>query len=362
MLWLSTQTGKALLKLDDRDFREHHLHELLDAHGPAQSIAHRVFLWMMNTIEYHPGGRDPKRVICFSPHPDDDVISMGGALIRLVEDKHEVHVAYMTSGNIAVFDHDARRVADLVIEFNRLFGIEERQSLAIEEHVCRTLADKKPGEPDSETVLKIKALIRWSEAKAGAMSAAARSSTCTFSIYRSTARARSPRIRSAPTTCKSSWSSCTRSIRSKSISPATCPTRTARTAFVPRQSSRQCISSRPRPAIGPRHCFTAGRGRNGRARDRDCGPLEPAGFADQERRHLPARVAERFGMFPGSDSREFWQRAKIATGTRPTSTTNSDSPNTSPSRGRALERRSDLAKAESGKSKAEFALQPRVSR
>ncbi len=137
VLWLSTQTGKALLKLDDHDFREHHLHELLDAHGPAQSIAHRVFRWMMDTIEYHPGGRDPKRIICFSPHPDDDVISMGGALIRLVEDKHEVHVAYMTSGNIAVFDHDARRVADLVIEFNRLFGIEQCQSLAVEEQVCR---------------------------------------------------------------------------------------------------------------------------------------------------------------------------------------------------------------------------------
>ena len=75
----------------------------------------------------------------------------------------------MTSGNIAVFDHDARRVADLVIEFNRLFGIEQCQSLAVEEQVCRALADKKPGEPDSDAVLKIKALIRWSEAKAGAL-------------------------------------------------------------------------------------------------------------------------------------------------------------------------------------------------
>ena len=74
----------------------------------------------MDTIEYHPGGRQPQRVLCFSPHPDDDVISMGGTLIRLVEDRHEVHVAYMTSGNIAVFDHDARRVADLVAEINRL--------------------------------------------------------------------------------------------------------------------------------------------------------------------------------------------------------------------------------------------------
>ncbi len=67
-------------------------------------------------------------MICFSPHPDDDVISMGGTLIRLVEDGHEVHVAYMTSGNIAVFDHDARRVADFVAEFNRLFGIDQERS------------------------------------------------------------------------------------------------------------------------------------------------------------------------------------------------------------------------------------------
>ncbi len=91
-------------------------------------MAHRVFRWMMDTIDYHPAGRESKRVICFSPHPDDDVISMGGTLIRLVEDKHEVHVAYMTSGNIAVFDHDARRIADLVAEFNRLFGIDQCKS------------------------------------------------------------------------------------------------------------------------------------------------------------------------------------------------------------------------------------------
>jgi glucosamine-6-phosphate deaminase len=79
--------------------------------GPAQQLGHRVFRMMMDTIEYHPAGRDKKPVICFSPHPDDDVISMGGALIRLVEDGHDVHVAYMTSGNIAVFDHDAQQVA-----------------------------------------------------------------------------------------------------------------------------------------------------------------------------------------------------------------------------------------------------------
>jgi len=169
VLWLCEKTGKALLKLDDNDFREHNLHQLLRHHGPAQRVAHRVFRWMMDTIEYHPGGREQKRIICFSPHPDDDVISMGGTLIRLVEDQHEVHVAYMTSGNIAVFDHDAQRVADLVVEFNRRFNIEQEKSLEVERQVQDSLGRKAPGDPDSETVLAIKALIRWSEAKAGAL-------------------------------------------------------------------------------------------------------------------------------------------------------------------------------------------------
>jgi glucosamine-6-phosphate deaminase len=169
LLWLSEKSGKALLKLDDNDFREHNLHQLLRHHGPAQSIAHHVFRWMMDTIDYHPAGREAKKVICFSPHPDDDVISMGGTLIRLVADGHEVHVAYMTSGNIAVFDHDARQVADLVTEFNRLFGIDAVRSGELEERVFQALLNKGPGDSDSDEVLAIKSLIRWSEAKAGAI-------------------------------------------------------------------------------------------------------------------------------------------------------------------------------------------------
>ena len=169
VLWLCEQTNKALLKLDDDDFRRHQLFSLLREHGPAPKLAHRVFRWMMDTIEYHPGGRKPKRVICFSPHPDDDVISMGGTLIRLVEDQHEVHIAYMTSGNIAVFDHDAHRVADLVTEYNRLFGIDVENSKRVEAEVHRSLTEKRPGDFDAGAVLKIKGLIRWSEAKAGAL-------------------------------------------------------------------------------------------------------------------------------------------------------------------------------------------------
>ncbi len=171
MLWLCEQTGKALLKLADDDFRRFNLHQLLRHHGPAPALAHRVFRWMMDTIEYHPAGKEPKKAICFSPHPDDDVISMGGALIRLVDDGHEAHVAYMTSGNIAVFDHDAQRFADFVTQYNRMFGIDEQKSQEVEQSVLSSLRDKLPGEPDSETVLRIKGLIRRSEAIAGALKA-----------------------------------------------------------------------------------------------------------------------------------------------------------------------------------------------
>jgi glucosamine-6-phosphate deaminase len=167
-LWLCEQTGKALLKLTDEDFRNYNLHQLLRHHGPAQKVGHQVFQQLMGTITYHPAGKEPRKVICFSPHPDDDVISMGGTLIRLVDDGHETHIAYMTSGNIAVFDHDAARVADLATEFNRLFGIDQERCSLVEGTVHDSLARKHPGDPDIEAVQKIKGLIRWSEAKAGA--------------------------------------------------------------------------------------------------------------------------------------------------------------------------------------------------
>ncbi len=169
VLWLCERTGKALLKLDEDDFRSHNLHHLLREHGPAAKLAHKVFLWMAETIEYHPAGKERKRIICFSPHPDDDVISMGGTLIRLLDDDHEVHIAYMTSGNIAVFDHDAQRIADLVTHYNRIFGIDEKASELVEETVNDSLARKQPGESDVEAVQKIKGLIRRCEAQAGAI-------------------------------------------------------------------------------------------------------------------------------------------------------------------------------------------------
>ncbi len=181
VLWLCGKTGKALLKIDDEDFREHGLHQLLREQGPAQNLCQRVFRWMLDTIESHPAGQQSKkRIVCFSPHPDDDVISMGGTLIRLNEDGHDVHIAYMTSGNIAVFDHDAMRIADLVTEFNRLFDIDQEKSLAVERKVIQSLVNKQPGDPDSEDVCRIKALVRWSEAKAGATKVGCSAENCHF--------------------------------------------------------------------------------------------------------------------------------------------------------------------------------------
>jgi glucosamine-6-phosphate deaminase len=145
------------------------LHQLLRHHGPAPRVAHQVFQQLSATIQYHPAGKEPKRVICFSPHPDDDVISMGGTLIRLNEDGHEVHIAYMTSGNIAVFDHDAWRFTDFVAAFSHLFGIQGDQIDAVKGRVRDFLTHKKAGQPDSEDLLRIKGLIRETEARAAAL-------------------------------------------------------------------------------------------------------------------------------------------------------------------------------------------------
>jgi glucosamine-6-phosphate deaminase len=169
VIWLSLKVGKALLKLSDDDFREHELYELLREHGPAVRLGRRVFDDVMATIRTDPAGAEPRPILVFSPHPDDDVISMGGTLIRLVEQGHQVHVAYMTSGNIAVFDHDAWRFTDFVAEFNRLFAIDQEHTETVKERVQSFLRTKKPGQPDSEDLLQIKSLIRQTEARAAAL-------------------------------------------------------------------------------------------------------------------------------------------------------------------------------------------------
>jgi glucosamine-6-phosphate deaminase len=169
VIWLSLKVRKALLKLSDDDFREHELFDLLREHGPAERLGRHVFDQMMATICPAPAGPKPVTTLVFSPHPDDDVISMGGTIIRLVQQGNKVHVAYMTSGNIAVFDHDARRFADFATEFNQLFQIDRDQTEAVKARTEGFLARKKPGQTDSEDLLRIKKLIRETEARAAAL-------------------------------------------------------------------------------------------------------------------------------------------------------------------------------------------------
>ncbi len=171
VIWLSLKVDKGLLMLSDDDFREHELFELLREHGPAHRLGRRVFDEMMGTICVSPAGAadGPKTCLVFSPHPDDDVISMGGTIIKLVEQGHKVSIAYMTSGNIAVFDYDAWRFTDFACEFSSLFALAPDKSDALKARVQQFLHSKKPGQPDTEELLEIKKLIRETEARAGAL-------------------------------------------------------------------------------------------------------------------------------------------------------------------------------------------------
>jgi glucosamine-6-phosphate deaminase len=180
VLWLSLTAKKPLLMLTDDDFRNHELYDLLRGYGPGSQLARRIFDEMMGTICTHPAGPTPQAVLVFSPHPDDDVISMGGTLIHLVKQQHRVHIAYMTSGNIAVFDHDVRRFLDFVATFNRRFDIDCERTGALVQRVNQFLDQKRPGQRDIDEVLEIKGLIRAAEARAGAASVGIRADRLEF--------------------------------------------------------------------------------------------------------------------------------------------------------------------------------------
>ncbi len=171
VIWLARELKKPLLKLEKKDFIEHYLHDLVRNGRTADEQRERVFGGLLRGICTHPAGTEKCTVICFSPHPDDDVISMGGALIRMADQGHDVHVAYMTSGNIAVFDHDALRHLDYVKQFNEVFGLQTPAGLALDKKIRDSLSHKQPGSPDIPELLEIKGLIRKTEATAAAICA-----------------------------------------------------------------------------------------------------------------------------------------------------------------------------------------------
>jgi len=177
---LALKLNKPVLMLTDADYIENGMSNLLTKCGTAYDINISIFNKLQHTITGWPGGKpnadeskrperaEPsrKRVLIFSPHPDDDIISMGGTFKRLQEQGHDVHVAYQTSGNIAVADDEALRFASFVCDYNHKFDIESKEAEDIYEKVITFLKNKKDSEVDIPEVRYIKGLIRKGEARA----------------------------------------------------------------------------------------------------------------------------------------------------------------------------------------------------
>lgn len=177
---LALKLNKSVLSLTEHDYTENGLSDLLVEKGDAYEINLQVFYMLRDTITGWPGGKPnaiipahpersephPKRCVIFSPHPDDDIISMGGTFMRLHDQGHEVHVAYQTSGNIAVTDEFVTRFLDFAVGFEEMFDIDSSKSSELMRKARAFLADKKKDQMDTSEIRAIKGLIRRCEAKA----------------------------------------------------------------------------------------------------------------------------------------------------------------------------------------------------
>ena len=182
VIWLSDKVNKPILKLTDDDYNNHGMAQLATEQGPAYTINIDVFNKLQHTITGWPGGKpgsdgqlrperarpDKKRVIIFSPHPDDDVISMGGTFIRLVDQGHDVHVAYQTSGNTAVWDDDVLRYMEFALDLSQSMGQDGKQLQSIYSDMRRFIEQKQPNQVDTPEIRNVKGYIRKTEAIAGA--------------------------------------------------------------------------------------------------------------------------------------------------------------------------------------------------
>jgi glucosamine-6-phosphate deaminase len=164
VVWLAERTGKAILKLTSADYTEHHLSPLLARAGTPGPLNGQIFNRLRDKIRGRRKLPEKRRVLVFSPHPDDDVISMGGILRKLTENKNDIIVAYMTSGNIAVFDHDVRRHLDFVDRAAKALGADPKAVERVQHDVLSNFAGKTPGDVDLPVVQDLKRYIRESEA------------------------------------------------------------------------------------------------------------------------------------------------------------------------------------------------------
>jgi glucosamine-6-phosphate deaminase len=179
VFWLSEKLDKPILKLTERDYNDSGLGELISEINSANKINIKVFNDLQHTITGWPGGKPnaddntrperalpyPKRVVVFSPHPDDDVISMGGTLARLSEHGHEVHVAYQVSGNIAVFDDEVTRFLDFVRDIAPHYGLEQAKAQTAYVDTLAFFKNKRPGQIDLNVIAASKTAIRQGEAR-----------------------------------------------------------------------------------------------------------------------------------------------------------------------------------------------------
>mgnify|MGYP002521065780 CR=1 FL=1 len=177
IVWLSQQTGKPILKLTNKDYNDNGLSELVTVFGSAYDVNIRIFNVLQHTITGWPGGKPnaddasrperatpyPKRVVCFSPHPDDVVVSMGGTLRRLVQQGHDVHVAFQTNGDMMVNDEDVERIIMLTNRLSSHFGFGTALRDDVVQRIHDTLRSKRPGDADTPETRFTKGLILMCE-------------------------------------------------------------------------------------------------------------------------------------------------------------------------------------------------------
>lgn len=177
---MALKLNKPVLSLTDNDYNEFGLGDLLVEKGDAYEINLQVFYLLRDSITGWPGGKPnavipahperstpyPKKVVIFSPHPDDDIISMGGTFQRLQDQGHEVHVAYQTSGNIAVTDEFVTRFVDFAVGFEDIVGINNDRSSSVFRDIQAYLSRKRTNQMDTPQIRELKGLIRRGEAKA----------------------------------------------------------------------------------------------------------------------------------------------------------------------------------------------------
>ncbi|NNF03741.1 MAG: glucosamine-6-phosphate deaminase, partial [Rhodothermales bacterium] len=170
VIWLSERVGKSIMTLESTDFHRHNLHSLAYHASNTDDLCRRVFESLRRKIRYQEDLMEREKVVVFSPHPDDDVISMGGMLDKLVKNGNDMTVAYMTNGSVAVFDADVRRYIRFMEMADELFELSGDAAEKLENDLRdlrQAMEAKKPGTVDSQVVQRVKAYIRYAEAIAG---------------------------------------------------------------------------------------------------------------------------------------------------------------------------------------------------